>query len=201
MQPVKVLFGSTNFSFRGLYIQANNALVFYAPEAAALFEQVFDLAFNDPSGFATDPISHQWHLVQVPGKPLCIFAFRRTPTPVCHSIRSAPPSTRRHHRSSFPLPFSTRQIGAAAGGHRPIDEQERLQLRNFRQAGRLNVKSPMALSASSISTISRSITPKPFKSEWFGGSRHPRTSQIRRHRLQPAERQGIHRLVESFAER
>src|SRR5208282_2364975 len=26
-KPIKVLFGSTNFSFRGLYIQANNALV------------------------------------------------------------------------------------------------------------------------------------------------------------------------------
>ena len=73
--PVKVLFGSTNFSFRGLYIQANNALVFYAPEAAALFERVFDLAFKDPSSFATDPISTQWHLVQVPGKPLVHFCF------------------------------------------------------------------------------------------------------------------------------
>jgi hypothetical protein len=30
-EPIKVLFGSTNFSFRGIYIQANNALVFYAP--------------------------------------------------------------------------------------------------------------------------------------------------------------------------
>jgi phosphatidylserine/phosphatidylglycerophosphate/cardiolipin synthase-like enzyme len=37
----KVLFGSTNFSFRGLYIQANNALVVYAPQAAQLFEQCF----------------------------------------------------------------------------------------------------------------------------------------------------------------
>jgi hypothetical protein len=30
--PQKVLFGSTNFSFRGLYIQANNALVFHSPD-------------------------------------------------------------------------------------------------------------------------------------------------------------------------
>ena len=34
---VKVLFGSTNFSFRGLYIQANNALVFRDAGAAGLF--------------------------------------------------------------------------------------------------------------------------------------------------------------------
>jgi len=43
----KVLFGSTNFSFRGIYIQANNALVFHAPEAAQLFEEVFEDAFTN----------------------------------------------------------------------------------------------------------------------------------------------------------
>ena len=47
----KVLLGSTNFSFRGLYIQANNALVFHSPEAAGLFEEVFELAFSNPKGF------------------------------------------------------------------------------------------------------------------------------------------------------
>ena len=74
-EPNKVLFGSTNFSFRGIYIQANNALVFYAPEAAALFERAFELAFQSPAGFAKDPISTKWHLVQVPGKPLVHFCF------------------------------------------------------------------------------------------------------------------------------
>jgi hypothetical protein len=74
-EPVKVLFGSTNFSFRGIYIQANNALVFYAPEAAALFERAFELAFQNPAGFPKDPISTKWHLVQVPGKPLVHFCF------------------------------------------------------------------------------------------------------------------------------
>ncbi len=66
-QAFKVLFGSTNFSFRGIYIQANNALVFYAPEAAALFEQAFDFAFANAkggaAGFAQDPIATKWHLV------------------------------------------------------------------------------------------------------------------------------------------
>jgi PLD-like domain len=74
-EPFKVLFGSTNFSFRGLYIQANNALVFYAPEAAALFERAFELAFQNPTGFGKDPISTKWHLVQVPDKPSVHFCF------------------------------------------------------------------------------------------------------------------------------
>jgi PLD-like domain len=46
-RPQKVLFGSTNFSFRGIYIQANNALVVYAPQAAQLFEEYFQLAFEN----------------------------------------------------------------------------------------------------------------------------------------------------------
>ena len=74
-QPLKVLFGSTNFSFRGLYVQANNALVFYAPEAAALFERAFELAFQNPGGFAKDPISTKWHVVQQSGKPPVHFCF------------------------------------------------------------------------------------------------------------------------------
>jgi phosphatidylserine/phosphatidylglycerophosphate/cardiolipin synthase-like enzyme len=105
---VKVLFGSTNFSFRGIYIQANNALVFYAAEAAALFERVFDLAFKNPGGFAKDPISTQWHLVQVPGKPPVHFCFSPHADTGLSLIRSAPPSTRRRHRYCFPSPFFTR---------------------------------------------------------------------------------------------
>jgi phosphatidylserine/phosphatidylglycerophosphate/cardiolipin synthase-like enzyme len=36
-QPVRVLCGSTNFSLRGLYIQANNALLFDDGDVAAKF--------------------------------------------------------------------------------------------------------------------------------------------------------------------
>jgi phosphatidylserine/phosphatidylglycerophosphate/cardiolipin synthase-like enzyme len=70
-----VLFGSTNFSFRGIYIQANNALAFRSPEAAALFEQVFDDAFKTLKAFSADSISKQWHLLQGTGKPPVHFCF------------------------------------------------------------------------------------------------------------------------------
>lgn len=73
--PEQALFGSTNFSFRGLYIQANNMIVLRAPEAAALFAQVFEEAFNDPEHFATSPLAQRWHLVKVEGKPALQFCF------------------------------------------------------------------------------------------------------------------------------
>lgn len=67
--PTKVLCGSTNFSFNGLYLQANNTLVFEGPEAAGLFEQYFDQAFQLPKTFAQDPLAAKWHLIQPPNAP------------------------------------------------------------------------------------------------------------------------------------
>jgi len=67
--PTKVLCGSTNFSFNGLYLQANNALVFEGPEMAGLFEQYFDQAFQLPTSFAKDPLAAKWHLIQPPNAP------------------------------------------------------------------------------------------------------------------------------------
>jgi phosphatidylserine/phosphatidylglycerophosphate/cardiolipin synthase-like enzyme len=80
-KPFKVLAGSTNFSYRGIYIQANNVLVFEEPAVARLYSDVFDAAFRDPAGFKTDPLAAKWHLVQSDGKP---------PIRVCFSPHKSP---------------------------------------------------------------------------------------------------------------
>lgn len=74
-QPYKVLIGSTNFSFRGLYIQANNLIVIHSQEAGRLFEQMFERAFGAPDAFKNDPLAKKWHVVKVPGKPTLQFCF------------------------------------------------------------------------------------------------------------------------------
>ena len=43
----KVLFGSMNFSVRGIYVQANNVIVVDDPTTAGMFAQAFDEAFKD----------------------------------------------------------------------------------------------------------------------------------------------------------
>lgn len=68
-KPFKVLCGSTNHSFRGLYIQANNVLVFTDSEIAGLFGQYFEALLDDAAGFNKSPLSKKWHFVQGPGKP------------------------------------------------------------------------------------------------------------------------------------
>lgn len=61
-KPVKVLTGSANFSVRGLYVQANNVLVFDDPDTAGLYGSVFDQVWKDPStkGFTASQVSQSW---------------------------------------------------------------------------------------------------------------------------------------------
>lgn len=50
--PVRVLFGSMNFSLRGLYVQANNVMQLDDPLAAKLFGDAFDNAFANRASAA-----------------------------------------------------------------------------------------------------------------------------------------------------
>ena len=59
-KAVKVLTGSANFSVRGLYVQANNVLLFDDPEIADQYEQVFEKAFTDMQGFTGSPLAAKW---------------------------------------------------------------------------------------------------------------------------------------------
>ena len=59
-QATKVLTGSANFSIRGLYVQANNILVFNDPNIAGQYEQVFQSVFDNMSGYIKTPLAKQW---------------------------------------------------------------------------------------------------------------------------------------------
>lgn len=74
-KAVKVLTGSANFSVRGLYVQANNILVFDDPTTAELYEAAFEQAFQDAPGFATSEIAEGWHDVESAGLPKFSVAF------------------------------------------------------------------------------------------------------------------------------
>ncbi|MEA2448693.1 MAG: hypothetical protein QOG63_625 [Thermoleophilaceae bacterium] len=74
--PVAVLAGSSNFSVRGLYAQANNVFVFRDEGAAGLYEDAFNQAFDHPLGeFDDAPIAAGWHDVAGTGIPSTSFCF------------------------------------------------------------------------------------------------------------------------------
>lgn len=58
--PSKVLTGSANFSVRGLYVQANNILVFDDPIVADLYETMFNESYFNMGGFQKSEISKYW---------------------------------------------------------------------------------------------------------------------------------------------
>lgn len=74
-KPIKVLTGSANFSIRGLYVQANNVMIFEDPDTAALYEKAFQQAFSDMAGFARAPVANQWFDVQQSGVPPLSVSF------------------------------------------------------------------------------------------------------------------------------
>ena len=59
-KATKVLTGSANFSIRGLYVQANNVMLFSDPAIADQYEQVFESVFNDMKGYVKTPLASQW---------------------------------------------------------------------------------------------------------------------------------------------
>lgn len=78
-RPVKVLTGSANFSVRGLYVQANNILVFDDPYVAGLYEEAFEQAFNDKTktqaAFPSSNIASDYFEINVAECPGGVVAF------------------------------------------------------------------------------------------------------------------------------
>jgi phosphatidylserine/phosphatidylglycerophosphate/cardiolipin synthase-like enzyme len=72
---VRVLGGSTNFSYRGFFIQANNVFVFENEGIAGLFAEMFERAFTDMSGFKATDLAKDWHQVTTPGQPSVELCF------------------------------------------------------------------------------------------------------------------------------
>ncbi len=74
---VRVLTGSTNFSLRGLYVQANNVLVFDSPTVAGWFEDAFEQSWTAAGmkGFKSSPIAQGWFELPDDGLPPGAVAF------------------------------------------------------------------------------------------------------------------------------
>ena len=169
--PIKVLFGSTNFSFRGLYIQANNALVFYSSDAANLFERAFELAFAGGIGFASDPLATKWSLVQPGGEPLAHFCF----SPHADSDLSLNPVGAAIDQASSSVFFAIAFLNQIKSGP-TRDAINGLMTKDVfsygivDRAGGLEVRKPDGSVGLVDFGYLAKTAPEPFKSEWSGGS-------------------------------
>jgi phosphatidylserine/phosphatidylglycerophosphate/cardiolipin synthase-like enzyme len=166
----RVLFGSTNFSFRGIYIQANNALVFRSGEVAGYFEDVFELAFSNPKKFNAQPIATQWHLVQPAGGPPVHFSF----SPHASADLSLNPVGAAIDQATSSVFFCIAFLNQAKSGavREAVDRLENRTVFSYGisdKKGGLQVKKPDgSLGIVDFEYLAKNA-PEPFKSEWSGG--------------------------------
>jgi phosphatidylserine/phosphatidylglycerophosphate/cardiolipin synthase-like enzyme len=80
-RPTKVLTGSANFSVRGLYVQANNILVFADPAIAGAYDQIFESVFGNMSGYVKTPLATQWFKFPNAGSGIPNFQVSFAPHP------------------------------------------------------------------------------------------------------------------------
>jgi phosphatidylserine/phosphatidylglycerophosphate/cardiolipin synthase-like enzyme len=169
--PTKVLLGSTNFSFRGLYIQANNCLVFYSPDAAALYATAFELAFQGGAGFASQPIASKWSLVQPGGDPMAHFCF----SPHSDSQMSLGPVGSAIDQASSSVFFAIAFLNQIRSGptHDAIDRLMGRDVFSYGivdKEGGLEVHKPDGSVGLVDFAYLAGKAPEPFKSEWSGGA-------------------------------
>jgi phosphatidylserine/phosphatidylglycerophosphate/cardiolipin synthase-like enzyme len=169
--PFKVLAGSTNFSFRGIYVQSNNALVFESAKVADLFGQVFDASFKSPATFDSTDLAGKWHLVSDAGQPPVRIAFSPhvaadlTLNPVRGAIDGATSSV-------FYAVAFLNQIGPTAATRAALDRLMTRPVFSYGvvdQASGLNVKKPDGSTGLADFEFLAETAPEPFKREWSGG--------------------------------
>ncbi|EGT4255626.1 hypothetical protein D8W73_16370 [Citrobacter amalonaticus] len=169
-QAVKVLCGSTNFSFRGLYIQANNVLVFHSAAVAASFGQMFDEAFTRPKAFRDSSLSQSIQTIKHVNGPTVNIAYspHRAPSlsldPVVNAINNASSSV--FYSVAFLNQMKASPMGVALSEllNRPV-----FSYGSVNMAGRLQVIKPDGTLALADFAYLAKKAPEPFRAEWAGG--------------------------------
>ena len=169
-KPVRVLAGSTNFSLRGLYVQANNALLFDDQRVAEVFGAAFTEYWDAPQQFRNSEMAKSWHVVRdEPGSRVSLcFSPHGDPSlslaPVAKSIADADSSV------LYSIVFLSQLTGIVR------DELDELMNRSLfsygvaQRVGGLAVKKPDGSTGLLPFAYLGENAPEPFKSEWSGST-------------------------------
>jgi phosphatidylserine/phosphatidylglycerophosphate/cardiolipin synthase-like enzyme len=169
-KAVKVLTGSANFSIRGLYVQANNVLIFADAATAAYYETAFTEAFTNMAGFEAAPIAKRWFDVREPGVPPVSVSF--SPHTSASVSLSRVAEAIRGARSS--VLYAVMELG---GGGLVLQDLRRVGLRKAifsygvtQSATGVKLYKPGESTGILVSfAYLHGQVPAPFRSEWSGG--------------------------------
>jgi phosphatidylserine/phosphatidylglycerophosphate/cardiolipin synthase-like enzyme len=166
----KVLAGSTNFSFRGLYIQANNMLVFDNADVAGLFSQVFNAVFGSTAGFKSKDLAKVWHAVSLANLPNVHIAF----SPHSNSNLSLNPVGGAIDQATSSVFYSVAFLNQIKSG--PTKSAfDRLMTRPIfsygvvNEIGGMEIRKPDGTIGMVDFAFLADNAPPPFKAEWSGG--------------------------------
>lgn len=167
--PVRVLSGSTNFSLRGLYIQANNVMLFEDHSIANLYAQVFDAYWSNPKTFHQHALSQQWHVGR--DQPDSRFSFCFSPhqdeslslDPVAQAIEEADSSV------LYAVVFLSQLTGSVRDSLEDLVNRSLFSYGVAQRTGSLTVRKPDGSRGLLPFAYIGAKAPEPFKREWSGG--------------------------------
>lgn len=167
---IRVLGGSTNFALRGLYIQANNVLLFDDASVAGKFGEVFDAYWQAPAGFRQNPLSKCWWVVRdQPGSKVSV-CF----SPHADAALSLAPIASSIEQATSSVLYSIVFLNQITGHVRnALDELMQRSLFSYgvaQRTGKLAVYKPDGSVGVLPFAYLSSNAPAPFKSEWSGNA-------------------------------
>lgn len=169
-RAIRVLGGSANFALRGLYIQANNVLLFDDETIAGKFAEVFDAYWRSPTTFRKNPLSQQWWVVRdEPGSKVSLcFA------PHADSALSLDPIATSIEQATSSVLYSVVFLSLINGNVRTaLDELTQRSLFSYgvaQRTGKLAVHKPDGSVGLLPFAYLASNAPAPFRSEWAGNA-------------------------------
>lgn len=168
--PVEVLAGSTNFSLRGLYIQANNALLFDDAAVATKFAEAFDAYWANPASFRQNPLSTRWWTVRdKPGSTVAVTFSPRSDatvslTPIAEAIEQATSSV------LYSVVFLNQITGRVRDALDELMERSLFSYGVAQRTGGLTVRKPDGSRGLLPFAYLAERAPEPFKTEWSGNT-------------------------------
>ena len=169
-QAIRVLGGSTNFALRGLYIQANNVLLFDDASVAGKFAEVFDAYWTAPTTFRKNPLAQRWWVVRDQPDSKVSLCF----SPHADSALSLGPIAASIEQATSSVLYSIVFLNQITGNVRnALDELMQRSLFSYgvaQRTGKLAVYKPDGSVGLLPFAYLSSNAPAPFKSEWSGNA-------------------------------
>jgi phosphatidylserine/phosphatidylglycerophosphate/cardiolipin synthase-like enzyme len=170
----KAVCGSTNFSWRGLYVQSNNALILDGASAIKPFADAFDDYWTNetPKAFGPTPPAAQWNSLGLDG----IDAAATFSPHAASNVRlgAVADDVAKHTKSSlfYSLAFLYQTPGALLDAIKKVTADNDIFVYGIsdRKVGGLDLQNPSTNVAPVYPSALSKGLPEPFKSEPTGGS-------------------------------